>query len=300
MAELFEALDAPADEPASAPEPTIESEAPATESPPETESTETQPIEAEAPAPEPPPAPAPAPEPSVPVATLLEERRRYQERIDALEKRSALSPEDTALLARLRDQQKAAEPAIPDFETDPKGHLEARLKQVSEQNEQVKQATQALVASQQEQAVINQATVHEQAFVSEHPDYYDALKHIRSVRTEQLRMIAPDADANTISTAIRREEVQMVNQLIAGKKNPAEFAYNYARTLGYKAAAAAAAAPAAAPAPAALKPPAPPIPVDRTAVRTLGAGAATPPTAEDEADGMPEFKAALRERFKVH
>jgi hypothetical protein len=287
MGDLLESLDSVED--ASVPNPAETPEAPpeaVVEAP-----------EAEAPAPVavvvPEPAPVATP-PVVPLSAHIEERRKFQARIAELEGHTRLSTEDAALLKSLRDQKTSAEtPKIPDFETDPKGHLDAKLKLATQQFQSLEEQTKALQSAQADGALMQQAASTEAAFRTEHPDYYDALNHVRSVRTAQLQLVAPQATAEQIQDVIRQEEVAALRDVSKRGLNPAAFAFDYAKTLGYKSPAAPVANGAAA-APVAAKPAAP---VDRTAVRTLGSGGEAPAGDEDE-DAMPEFKQALRERFR--
>jgi len=196
----------------------------------------------------------------------------------------------------LKAQRAAAQkPKAPEFIEDPKGYIDAKEQEVREALKELRETNakraEADQQQQQLQTLYTSIASHEQAFASANPDYQDAINHVRAVRANQLKMMFPDATDAQIQQQIGREELGGAHQVLQRGGNPAEFAYNYAKTLGYakKAAPAAANGAAAAAQPQAPKP-------DKDAVRTLGGGG----SAEEEGapeDSMPEFTAALKERF---
>ncbi len=129
----------------------------------------------------------------------------------------------------------------------------------------------------------------EQEFLKTTPDYYDAVTHMRAVRTAQLQMLAPNFTPQQIQAQIAAEEIGAARQILQSGGDPASFAYQYAKTLGYTPKSQAVASPAGATAPKA----------DKDAARSLGGGGGAEPTTEEEGNAMPEFAAALAERFGV-
>lgn len=198
-----------------------------------------------------------------------------------------------AALQKQQGQQPAAQPEPepePDFLADPKGYVDRVDKKVQTALEKLDKATQE-TAEQTKQREANESVLRatqsaETEFYSKTPDYPEALQHIRGVRTQQLQVLHPEATAEQINNHIAFEERETARMLIQQGRNPAEFAYNIAKTLGYsKAAPPAASKPAAAP-------------IDKDAVRTLGSGGGSGAPTEDAGNTMPEFSAALAERFK--
>lgn len=236
----------------------------------------------------------------VPLAALHESREKIRaltSQIEELRKQPQLSEEDRQLLADLKAQREAAkQPKDPDFLEDPKGYIDAQAKKTQAALKELKEGeakrNEAEQQQQQAQQVIAATLAKESEFSKTTADYPDALNHLRNVRGQQLRMLFPQATDEQIRAQIGREELSAAAQILQAGGNPAEFAYKYAQTYGYapKAkpavngiAAAAAAAVGAAP--------------DKDAVRTLGGGGGAEPTGDENADPIPEFSAALKERF---
>lgn len=196
-------------------------------------------------------------------------------------------------MAKQKPAEAAPEPPEPDFLADPKGYVDQKVQGALAKLDKAEKASQetAEQVKQREanEAVLTATQAAETQFYSQTPDYPEALQHIRGVRTQQLQALFPDATTEQINNHIAFEERETARMLISQKRNPAEFAYNFAKTLGYqKAAPPAAAKPAAAP-------------IDKDAVRTLGSGGGSGAQTEDAGNSMPEFLAAQQEvaaRFK--
>lgn len=235
----------------------------------------------------------------VPLAALHEAReqaKQLKSQIAELEKRKYLSDEDAELLQELKAKRaEAQQPKRPEFVEDPKGYIDTAEKEVREALKELREAnaqrSQADERQQQHQQLMGTIAHHEHTFVAANPDYQEALAHTRGVRANQLRMMFPDATDQQIQQQIGREELGGAQQILARGGNPAEFAYNYAKTLGYvkKQAAAAVTNGAAIEHSKGEKP-------DKDAVRSLGGGGGAEPD-DAPADPMPEFSAALKERF---
>lgn len=218
------------------------------------------------------------------------EIKQLRAKLAELEAKPALTPEQSAALAKLSKADAAEAEADPDFLADPKGYVDAQQKKIGDAvkklEDQTKEQADQSKAQQALQGLINATAQAEATFVEQNPDYADALTHVRAVRTDQLRMIHPDATDEQIRGAVAQEELAIAHQVLTRKGNPAEFIYGFAKTMGYTKKAAAAA-------PAARRP------VDKDAARTMGSGGAADDAPESDAgSGMPELMQAVQERFQ--
>jgi hypothetical protein len=234
----------------------------------------------------------------VPLSALHESRetiKALKTQIAALESQPKLSAEDAELLKDLRAQKQAAQaPKEPDFLEDPKGYVDANVKKTAKELETLREESRRGQEQQAQQQQLNQILSgvhqHEQSFVKATPDYHQAVDHIRTVRASQLQMLYPQATPQQIQQQIVSEEIGAAAQVLRAGGNPAEFAYNYAKTVGYQ--------PKApvpdpnAPANGAAKP-------DKDAVRSMGGGGGAEKDDSDEGAAMPELAQALAERFGV-
>lgn len=243
-----------------------------------------QEVEAEAPA-------APA-EPAKPTQEQIASNLQAALRESRAEQK-AMREELAQLRAKLNEQTKPPAEAAkdPDFLEDPKGYVDAKEKKLMEElnkeREENKKTKDQQQQEQERQQLLSQTITHEQQFVATTPDYPQALEHIRSTRAAQLRVIHPDATPEQIAGQIAHEEMTFAKQIIAAGKNPAEFAYNYAKAMGYKGAKA---------------PPKTNGAGSRAEARTLGSSGGTDddgePNYRGARDGISEFSAAKGERFK--
>ena len=167
------------------------------------------------------------PEHSVPVRTLVEERRQWQAEKKALEER----------LAKLETPPKPPE-APPE---DPKAYADFKVKAALEQLEgtkkeveQIRQTTQQSQAQTEEIQFGQHLQVAEAAFVKENPDYYEALSHVRQIRAQQLKLLAPEATDQQIAQQIGREEMGLAMQLARSNRNPIATVYELAKAYGYQ------------------------------------------------------------------
>lgn len=215
--------------------------------------------------------------------------------IAALEAQPKLSAEDADLLKDLRIQKQAAlAPKDPEFLEDPKGYVDAKARQtadaVKKLNENNEQTRQTQERQQQLNQVLTGVQQHEQTFLKTTPDYHAAIDHIRAVRGSQLQMLYPQATPEQIVRQITTEEIGAAAQILQAGGNPADFAYKYAKTMGYQPK-----APAVDPdasANGAVKP-------DKDALRSMGGGGGAQKGDEDDSNLMPELGQALAERFGV-
>lgn len=162
---------------------------------------------------------------------MKEERAKRQELEQRMEKLESLKEQIESLKAA-KDQ-----PKDPEFMEDPKGYvdqrqarLEAEIKALKASAEDgSKQAQQQLAQVQFFQSI----QADESSFIREHPDYYDALNHVREARTEELESLGLEEDE--IKSAINQEELNMAAVALQRGKSAAEIAYNRAKKLGFKA-----------------------------------------------------------------
>lgn len=206
-----------------------------------------------------------------------------------------LTAEQQKLLDKLNAKEAAAEaPKDPDFLEDPKGYVDTKLTKAQEALKKLEDAGKARETQEQQRTQFQQLVANvassETEFVKASPDYYEAINHMRAVRTEQLKLIYPQATQQQILQEIGREEIGTAARVLQAGGNPAEWGYRYAKTLGYVPKATAAATSTATAA----------APPDKDAVRTLGGGGGDTPANEEDTDGgMPELQTALQERFGV-
>jgi hypothetical protein len=293
---LFTQLDAPEGEAGSAPTAPQESapeEAPSTP-PPTASAVDAPPAVAAAPlqaasvpeaskAPEAPKAvEAEKPDRSVPLAVLIEERKSHKEAIEALKAQVA------ELSAKFKPEALEVE---PEFLDDPKGYVDrkvtAALKKIEALEKTGTEKIAGLERSAQDIALDRALEASQQAFVAKQPDFNDALTHVRKVRIEQLKLAHPEATEAQIIAAIATEERTGAAQLIAAKRDPVEFLYAYAKTIGYTPKVSA---------PQDLKPPAlngATVPADVTLTKTAGQA----PGEQDESAEVDPLAAAKVERF---
>lgn len=254
--DMLSALDAPLDEAPAVPEP---EPAPSEDTPQRPVSPTPTPSSA-APAPGAPPstpAPAPAgtasPEPAavstpdrnIPLAVLLDERRKSEERYAALQ-------------ARVNElEKKPAAPADPekpppDFLEDPKGYIDhvdakaqAALAKLQAGDAERTSADAAAAAEVQLSTALSAA---EDAFTATTPDFREALGYARQARGVQLEVLNPSMPAAQIAHIIGTEERALAVSLARQGVNPAERIYQLSKSMGYTPKQAPAPAPLAAPA----------------------------------------------------
>jgi len=180
----------------------------------------------------------------IPVAAHAAERAQWKQERKALEAKLA---ELEQQLTQLKTPQKPAEPPQPPpaFEQDPKGYVEhtiqSRVQAALEQLEGVKKqvetgqktAEEARAEAQELQLTIALQTT-EAEFKAQHPDYYDALAHLRQLRMNELSILHPQASQEEILAFMMQEERALARNLMLTGRNPHEAAYKLAETRGYK------------------------------------------------------------------
>lgn len=209
------------------------------------------------------------------------------------------------MLAAMQEQLKAlanpAKPAEvevePDFLSNPREYVDKNLAKAKQEAAKAQEAVKKLEdgetarteqakkqAEMQEQW--NEVLTKEQEFTAETPDYNDALQYVRNLRVQafsaEYEAINDRPPTNAeISKALTTQEIQGALTLQQKGKNPAQWYYAYAKSLGYKtpqpqsevADTAQLAQPAAKPAP--VKP-------DKEAVKSMGSGGSSGATVDPE------------------
>lgn len=229
---------------------------------------------------------------TIPMAAYLEDRNRHRAEIEELRKQHQAT---MAELEKIKNPPKPP-PAEPDFTADPKTYVDTKvgavLKQLETGTTELKKTTEE---ARQEAAFTRfqqQLTNTEQQFVTQTPDYYDSLKHLRELRFQELAILNPGVEAQQIIDAIKREEVQLAWQHMHAGRDPHAVAYQLAKARGY-----------------APKPPAqandisnvlPHVPTQKQLPpdQTLGSGSGTPDASgETFLDDDEVFEAAFNQMF---
>lgn len=166
---------------------------------------------------------------TVPLAAHLEEKRAIKAELDALK----------AELAALKNPPKQPTPP-PEFQEDPRGYVDHQTKSVLEQLEQTRRAVeetkqQANLSVEQTQQIEFRQHLQaaEMAFAQEHPDYMDALGHLRAIRSKQLQIFDPNLTQEQINRQIGLEEFNMAMGFARNNRNPVQMAYQLAEAYGY-------------------------------------------------------------------
>lgn len=225
MSEVTNLFDDVKDEPAATPDVTVDKEEQVVEPKDDTTSVDDAPKKEE---------------PStVPHAALHEERTRRKELQQEIQNQRELmarmEERFKSIQHRITEQTKPAEDPGPSYDEDPAAYLRhqnetltKRLETIEgEREEQGKAAEQA----RQLEAFRQHFEGVERDFSKEHPDYYDAIAHLRqSWATEMESFGYPPAQIDQI---LQYNATQMANTAITQGRNPAEVFYNNAKGRGY-------------------------------------------------------------------
>lgn len=182
----------------------------------------------------------------VPLAALQEERG---EKKRLREENQQMRQQQDALVQRiLASQQPQAqqEPQIqiPDYATDPVGHLRAQNALLQQQFQQVvgylngqHQQTEQMTQQQRaQQAVQAHLAADEASFRQQAPDYDAAAAFLQNSRAAEYRALGMQ-NPMQIQQALQQDVMAMVNIAQQNGTSVAEAAYNLAKARGYKAAA---------------------------------------------------------------
>lgn len=179
---------------------------------------------------------------TVSLDALHEARQQNRELREELEGVKIQGARMEEIQRRLDDLAKPTEPdpepiVVPIFEEDPKGYIDAQMKELRELQAQVgEQATQTAETTQQassEQQLNSAISADHQEFIAKHADYMDALNFARDMKLAELTEAGvPEIDAKR---AMRTEEIQLAAVALQNGKSPAEVAYNRAKRWGFTA-----------------------------------------------------------------
>ncbi|UZM14593.1 hypothetical protein LZV00_01885 [Pseudomonas kielensis] len=179
---------------------------------------------------------------TVPLGALQQERIKRQElqlELEAHRQQLAALQQQQAQWQQYQQQveQQAAADAIPAFEDDPQGHIEAVKDQFRQELESLKQgqARQQVAAQFQREVetiapIVTQA---ENAFREANPDYDAAFNYVQTTVEQNMRAQHPgatEADMQMLRTATL---VRFNKECLSRGINPAEHIYGRAQELGY-------------------------------------------------------------------
>lgn len=179
---------------------------------------------------------------TVPLAALQEERVKRQElqaQLAAHQEQLAQFQQQQAQWQAYQQQlqQQAALDAIPDFDEDPRGHVEGVKNQFRQELENLKQGQaqqQAAARFQQEVATIAPVVAQaENAFRESNPDYDQAFDYVRQHAEQNMRAQHPGASESDMQMLRTAVLIQFNKECVARGINPAEHIYNRARELGF-------------------------------------------------------------------
>ena len=179
---------------------------------------------------------------TVPLGALQQERIKRQElqlELEAHRQQLAALQQQQAQWQQYQQQveQQAAADAIPAFEDDPQGHIEAVKNQFRQELDNLKQGQahqQAAAQFQQDFAAVMPAVLDAEArFVEQYPDYGEAFNVVQSNVEAQLRQQYPQADAAQLNLVRTAALVAFNKQCQANGVDPCAHIYNRAQALGY-------------------------------------------------------------------
>jgi hypothetical protein len=183
----------------------------------------------------------------VPLGALREERakrQQLQQQLDAQAQQLAQYQQQLAQFQQYQQQlaqgqqQQLQQEAIPDFDEDPRGYIEAKERQLTEQlqnvqyQQQYQQAAVQLQQAQQQLApVVAQA---EEAFAESVgvENYYAAYNAVHQTVQANIRQQHPNASPQEMALLEQAVNIQFVRQCQAQGINPAEHIYNRAIEMG--------------------------------------------------------------------
>jgi hypothetical protein len=178
------------------------------------------------------PEPAEAERKNVPLAVLREEREKRQEIQNKLEETRRTMAQMEGRFQQLvqglqqQGQQQQPQPQAPTPDEDPIG----LLRQMAAEREQTRQAS----AQQQAKAQFEQHVgALEAQYMQANPDYREAAEFLQTRRLADLEAMGI-ADPHRRHAALYEETVGLAANAIASGKNPAEVAFNLARTWGFQ------------------------------------------------------------------
>jgi hypothetical protein len=179
----------------------------------------------------------------VPLARLVEERKKRQERdaeILRIQKEYAddLKRTQQRILDSLPPAPKPVTPEeepLPDIERDPYNHLLKRTERAEKQVQQAQEWRQHLENQARQQQTVSQVqqfiAQDEATFSTKNPDYADARSHV----VEQWRREAEIAGAGpeVVQQYIAQETMKIIQAAAQFNRSPSEIVYNLAKLRGF-------------------------------------------------------------------
>jgi len=179
----------------------------------------------------------------VPLARLVEERKKRQERegeIARIQKEYAddLKRTQQRILDSLPPAPKPVTPEeepLPDIERDPYNHLLKRTERAEKQVQQAQEWRQHLENQARQQQTVSQVqqfiAQDEANFSTQNPDYADARSHV----VEQWRREAEIAGAGpeVVQQYIAQETMKIIQAAAQFNRSPSEIVYNLAKLRGF-------------------------------------------------------------------
>jgi len=183
-----------------------------------------EPAVAEPPTAEPPPAAAPttAPAPD------------YQQALAAANQRyAAVEQQLTTLTQQLNNLNQQPATVEPDPATDPVGAITHKLNALQAELGAIKQQSLQTTQQQTFTAFVDNIKSLRTEFATTTPDFDDAYKHLRTIRTDDLRSLGiSEAD---IPQALLNEEISLAQSALKQGQNPAKLIYDLAKRHGFSA-----------------------------------------------------------------
>lgn len=179
---------------------------------------------------------------TVPLAVLLEERNAARQEMNELrsrlEKMQAIGEELRQWReSQAKAQQEAEQPKAPDYYEDPEGFVRAQVergeKAINELNGRLESMTQQQQLASTLQNVQQHLTQIEGQFIQEHPDFDGALDHVRNFYVGNMTAMGQAQQ----EAEMQANKMIFVGQLTALQRglNPAQFMYDMASRMGYRA-----------------------------------------------------------------
>lgn len=181
---------------------------------------------------------------TVPHAALHEERKRRQELQRQVEQTQAqalaLQQQQIAMMQYMQGLAQPHAPPPPDPAADPIGHTQHEVVQTRQEVQALRQQMawqQQAQAAQAAQANQVQRFAHavnssEAEYIARTPDYYDALNHLRHRKVAEY--VAAGLDEQSAVARLQQDAVALAAASLQRGENPAERAYEIAKTFGYQ------------------------------------------------------------------
>lgn len=174
--------------------------------------------------------------PVVPKAALDQariENKDLRKELDGM--KALLADGDKKLRELIEKAEKKAE--APKFEDDPAGNLKhenAELKKALEEvRSKLEKQDQAAANVGKLNEFKNTVDAKEASFAKEHPDYWDAAKHLQEAWKDEF--VEAGWEESEIPRMVMQKALGITGKAVAAGKDPAQTIYNLAKRVGFKA-----------------------------------------------------------------